>query len=307
MRDKKISILLSVSFLLLLASFLILCTWVYHYYTSDKVISKTKNTPVSIRSEVTRDSLLKIYTTTIQSMENQLGTTYSMSDSLEFKLGIKLDEYYRLKDEVAILLKKPASDDDFTSAKHKISTLQQKIKVLRSTSSDIEEDNKRLYHLLAQLKKEAPSNVQNVQFIESNNDIINTKPSSEKSPIVLFSTSDLSLNVLKDIEQDVFSTQRKIEGSFTLHDAKNIEGAEVMVVVTQPNGVVLQKSAWESGTFQSRNGKKIYSLKMRLDDNPDDAKKISFSIVTEKFITGKYTMELYNMGIVSGRISKVLY
>lgn len=310
MRDKKISILLFVSFLLLLASFLILCTWVYNYYTSDKVIAKTTTKAVPARSEVTRDSLLKIYTTTIQNLESQLGTTWSKSDSFESRLSINLDEYYRLKDELATILKNPTSNDDFKTAKQKISELQKKMEELRSTSSDVEAENARLYKLLAQINKDRRAGAQNVQYVESNANVItNTKEIPEKAYITPSSTAELSLTAVKDDddeEQDVFSTQRKIVGSFALKHSINLDNSEVMVVVIQPNGQVLQKSAWESGSFQSHDGKKIYSLKMSFGYTRGEIKRFSFSIVTDKFTKGNYTMQLYNNGILIGRITKTL-
>ena len=305
MRDRKISILLFVSFLLLLASFLILCTWVYNYYTRDKVVAKSTVRTTPPRSEVTRDSLLQIYTTSIKSVESQLGTTYSKSDSMESKLNLKLDEYYRLKDELATLLKNPTSNDDFKTAKQKISELQQRMEELRSTSSEVEQENARLYKLLAQINKDHKQVAQNVQYVESTPP--NNKESSEKT-IAPFSSSELSLTAVKDEdndEQDVFSTQRKINGAVALRHTMDIN-SEVMVVVIQPNGQVLQKSAWESGAFQTHDGKKIYSVKMSFGYAKGESKKFAFTITTDKFIKGNYTMQIYNNGVLIGRLTKVL-
>lgn len=309
MRDRKISILLFVSFLLLLTSFLILCTWVYNYYKREKVIAKTSTKAVPARSEVTRDSLLKIYTTTIRGLESQLGTTWSKSDSLETMLSLKLDEYYRLKDELATLLKNPASNDDFKSAKLKISELQKRMEALRNTSSDVEQENVRLNKLLAQINKDRKPGTQNVQFIERNGDVIKNKEVPHKTYLAPFSTAEMSLTAVKDDEgeeQDVFSTQRKILGSFALKNSTDLDNSEVLVVVIQPNGKVLQKSAWESGSFQSNDGKKIYSVKMSFGYIRGEAKRFSFSIAIDKFTKGNYTMQVYNNGVMIGRISKML-
>ena len=310
MRDKKISILLFVSFLLLLTSFLILCTWVYNYYSSEKkvVASSAKTDPV--KSEITRDSLLNIYTRTIQNLESQLGSTYTKSDSIESRLSIKLDEYYRLKDELVTLLKTPSSNDDFKTAKQKINELQQRMEELRSTSADVEEENSRLYKLVAQINKDR-RNTANIQYLETktNNITKSTIEDVANKNIIPFSSMELNISAVKDEESeeaDVFNSQKKIVGSFALKHALNFEQSEVMVVVIQPNGLVLQKSAWESGSFQSQDGKKIYSLKMIFGYNRGEAKRFSFSIVTDKFSRGNYTMQLFNNGILIGKLTKLL-
>lgn len=309
MRDRKISILLFVSFLLLLTSFLILCTWLYNYYTEDKIVAKPITKPVPARADVTRDSLLKIYTTTIQSLENQLLNTWSKSDSIETKLSLRLDEYYRLKDELAILLKNPESNDDFKSAKQKISVLQQRMDALRNTSSDVEDENTRLKKLLAQLSTDRQPAARNAQYVENNTAVNKSKNVTEKVYPTSFSASEMNLTAVRDDEseeQDVFSTQRKILGSFSLKHPTNLDYSEIMIIITQPNGKILQKSTWESGAFQSKDGKKIYSLKMGFGYTRGEPKKFSFSIIAEKFTKGNYTMQIYNNGILIGRMIKVL-
>lgn len=300
MRDKKISILLLVSFLLLLASFLILCTWVYNYYTRDRLIVQQRVAPA--RTIETRDSLLKIYTSSIQNLENQLGNTYFKSDSIESGLSMRLDEYYRLKTELSTLLKNPTSNDDFKLAKVKITELQKRIEVLLNTSSDIQRENARLYKLLEQMNKDRKSPAQNAQYIKSNDGA-----SRENSPTAPFSTSELSLQAVKEEneEQDIFSNQRNITGSFVIRNAVDVN-TELIVVILQPNGAVLQKSTWESGAFQTSEGKKVYSLKINCAYTKGEAKKLSFAITAEKFIRGTYTMQIYNNGTLIGRTTKSL-
>jgi regulator of replication initiation timing len=306
MRDRKISILLIVSFLLLLASFLILCTWVYNYYTRDRILVKTETKSAPARTEFTRDSLLKIYTTAIRGMEQQLGNTYTRSDSMETALRVRLDEYYRLRDELAVLLKTPASSDDFKLASKKITELQDRIKELTNTSAEIQQENSKLYKLLAQLNKERKPVAQSVPHTD--NGTVASSIENEVSRI-LFSTAEMSLAAVKDDEageQDMFSNQRKIIGSFALTNTVDMHNAEVMIVIIQPNGQVLQKSAWESGAFQTTDGKKIYSLKLLVDYTRGEAKKLTFSISTDKFLPGTYNMQLYNKGSMIGKLTRTL-
>ncbi len=309
MRDKKISILLFVSFLLLLTSFLILCTWVYNYYWDNKSKNAQLVKTAPQRLEVTRDSLLKIYTATIQSLESQLGNTYVKSDSIESGLSIKLDEYYKLKDELNILLKSPAANDDFKVAKQKINELQQKMVELRSTSIGIERENARLHKIIESLNKGQVAENPAAENNNGTNASYVSRTVETNAPAIPFTSSELNLTAVKDEEadeEDIFSTQKKIVGSFALKNSINFDNSEVIIVVTQPNGQVLQKSSWESGSFQSPDGKKIYSLKMSFGYTRGEAKKISFLIQTDKFTRGNYTMQIYNHGKVIGKITRLL-
>lgn len=309
MRDKKISILLFVSFLLLLASFLILCTWMYNYYSDNKSKTAAKTTTAPQKSEVTRDSLLKIYTATIQSLESQLGNTYVRSDSIETGLSIKLDEYYKLKDELNVLLKSPVANDDFKLAKQKINELQTKMVELRSTSIGIERENARLHKIIESLNKGQIADANTNEGTNSTNASFVSRNIDERPIAMPFTSSELNLTAVKaeeTEEADMFNTQKKIVGSFALKNSVNFDNSEVIIVVTQPNGQVLQKSSWESGSFQSPDGKKIYSLKLNFGYTRGEAKKISFLIETDKFTRGNYTMQIYNHGKVIGKITRLL-
>jgi hypothetical protein len=58
----------------------------------------------------------------------------------------------------------------------------------------------------------------------------------------------------------------KLIGSFIVKNTINpFNNTEMMVVLVQPNGRVLQPSPWESGTFSTPEGKKIYSCKVKFD------------------------------------------
>ncbi len=309
MRDKKISILLFVSFLLLLASFLILCTWVYSYYVDNKSVVPVSATSSRQQSEVTRDSLLKIYTATIQSLESQLGNTYIKSDSIETTLSIKLDEYYKLKDELNVLLKSPAADDDFKVAKRKINDLQTKMVELRSTSISIERENARLHKIIETLNKGKVAEASMPEGYSGTNTNNVLRNAEQRTIAIPYTSSELNLIAMKTEESeeaDLFNTQKKILGSFALKNSVNFDNSEVIIVVTQPNGQVLQKSSWESGSFQSPDGKKIYSLKLNFDYTRGEAKKISFLLETDKFTRGNYTMQIYNNGKVIGKITRLL-
>lgn len=296
-RDKKISVLLTVSFLLLLASFLILCIWGYNFYQQVKEEKKLtgKLPPPTDPAEI-RDSLLTIYTSSIRSLENQLGNTYSASDSVENDLKVRLEDYYRLKAEVASLLSNPQTADDFRLAGNKIRELQLRINDLIRTNRDVEEENRRLYRLLAQMNEKQHSTAIPAGF---------TEPLSTPVPA---SSPKVSKLVCQEIQLESYGGDEDspsgISGSFVIKHADDINNGEAVIVVTQPDGRVLQKSAWESGSIETQEGRRIYSCKVKFDYSRGEARRLTFNIPTESLQVGNYAVQIFYNGQSIGKATE---
>ncbi|HRN80712.1 MAG TPA: hypothetical protein PKY29_08550 [Ferruginibacter sp.] len=343
MRDSKISFLLVISFVLIFASFLALGILGYTFYRKVDKAMVMQNTPQP--ADRIRDSLLAVYSHTIQQLEKKLGATYTSADSLENSLSLKLDEYYRTKDELIALISNPTSDTDFELAKQKIDELQTRLAALRRTNANITEENQKLYTVLDEIRKQSltVSNTRNVPtatptstpVVVSNNTRVSgpvtetepstetTRPVSYTSRAVLqeepdtraltpskptptvkryFQTSDMSIEKV-DSRNDVETME--LIGSFAVKNISNETAkGDIMIVVTQPNGKVLQKSGWESGTFYSEHGKKIYSCKLRVENESGEAKKLTFSLIGDKSLSGTYTFQIYHNGILIGNTTK---
>ena len=78
-----------------------------------------------------------------------------------------------------------------------------------------------------------------------------------------------------------------------------------MVVVLQPDGKVIRNSAWESGVFETRDGKKIYSRKLLFDATGNE-KQLNFSLNPDRFLKGEYTMQIWYNGSMIGKMSRIL-
>lgn len=309
MRDNKISLLLLASFLLLLASFLVLCTWGYNFYTKVEKVSD-KLTPHVIEEKnpnASRDSLINIFTKTVQQFDEKLSTTANQGDSLERDLQFKLDEYYRVKNELAHLLKYPASDLNNKATKEKITELQQKIRELQTTNLNVSEENKRLYALLEQINNQtvsSPVQQQPGNPIPARNVKFNEPKTDEVAGTGSVNVADLDLSGIHD---DADGTELSgLLGTFIFRNTSSNNNVELMIVVIQPNGQVVQKSAWESGMFNSRDGKKIYSCKMLLENSKNETRRLSFSINTDKYPRGTYTVQVYYKGQSIARLSKTI-
>jgi chromosome segregation ATPase len=309
MRDTKSLSLLLLSSVLFLLSIVLLCTWGYQYYhqiQEDKTkIQATKNALPTV-SDGTRDSLLKIYQVTMQSLDNRLDTAWYYADSLKGNLDINLKEFYRLRDEIATLLQtKSPNVADLELARKKISELQQKVTQLRYRNNDVETENARLKALLEQMSKESQGVEDNSKLVEKENKDLATKINT----FAQLSAANLNLVAMSNSDQDETNQAgqtEKLVGSFTVKS--NMAGkCDVFVVVVQPDGQVLQKSAWESGTFENINGaKRIYSCKLRCEISKGEPRQLNFSLTADKYYKGEYIFKVYHNGVMIGKVNKTL-
>ncbi len=310
MKDSKSLLLLVVSVLLILVSFALLWSWGYNLGNQ----KSEKNGTVYIikdstaAANATRDSLSKVYASTLQNIST-LDSTWTKADSLKQDLDFKLTEFYKLRNEISGLLKNPANKADLDIARLKIGELQKKVEQLRNQNQDIENENKRLYAALAQLTQAQKEELQNVRPV-----VYENKAPVEKNTntATFFSASDLRLSALmvdEGTEQETYQAFQtdKFVGSFTVRNPQSqLTNAEIMVVLVQPDGKILKTSAWESGSFETREGRKIYSCKVRFEYNKGETKRVSFSVSSDKYMKGNYVMQLYQNGVMIAKMSKTL-
>jgi hypothetical protein len=305
MKDRKSILLIIVSFLLFVVSFTLLWSWGYRFYIKSPG-TEAKAGVVASPSAVhtTRDSLQTIYTATVNELDEHISKVSSNTDSIKGELDKKLGEFYRLRSEIAALLKDNSTDAGLDVARGKISTLQAKVKELLDKNADVESENKKLAALIQQLSGIKTISASGAQRSIPENNV------AEKNNSVL-TVSDLSLSAItteNDREQETTQAQKaeKLVGSFVLKnnvDQGNV--SEVMVIVLQPDGQVVKNSAWESGTFITSEGKKVYSYKIRFDNNREP-KRMLFSLTADKYLRGSYTMQVFYNGAVIGKLVKTL-
>lgn len=302
------------SLLLVLLSVGMVGTWVYHLY--DKTLYSKQRTEPYIKdsaaaADVIRDSLQKIYSTTINNMDTRLNETKINADSLKTQLDTKLGEIYKLRNEIGSILKnRGATKADMTLARQKIVELQQKVDEFRNQNSDIEEEKKRLNGVLEQLTVDMKGLEQNIKRLGEEN-----KSLTEKVNLAsLFVASELRLSAVavKNLKEEEISQAKKISKlivSFSVQNNINeYNNAEVIVIVTQPDGQVLQNDIWESGSFDTRNkGKKNYTMKMRFEYHKGESRHLIFSLNADSYQKGNYTMQVYHNGTLIGQVVKTLY
>lgn len=318
MKENRSSLLLLVSLLLFLMSFIILCTWGYNTYFTKRegkksvvVVKDTAGIANATReiARATRDSLQKIYAATISQLGNRIDSSLQHADSIRVPLGAQMAEFYKLQEEIVNILKDNSNIKDLGLARDKITELQRRITVITGKYNEVEADNKRLYAMISQLSGANKSTTTNIKPVVMESSPAPVKGVGGENTFIAYDLrlSALSISDEREMEtQQAFQTD-KFVGSFIVKNNNALNNvAEMIIVIVQPDGRVMQKSAWESGTFETHEGKKIYSCKMRFDYTKGEPKKLLFSVNADKYQKGNYSMQVYYKGNMIGRIYKTL-
>ena len=313
MRDARSLILLLVSLWLVLVSFVLIWTWGYRFYNKNdefKVAAKLVITDSNAMANRIRDSLQKVYNETLYKLDSQLDSTLLNSDSLKKQLDIKLAEFYRLSGEItAILNRRNNNYADIDMAKKKIGELQNKADDMRDKNQVVDSENKKLTEILDQVQKTEKGAEKNIKQGNAENNVAVEKSNPAYS---VFTASEMKLSAItvndeKESETFFADQTKKLVGAFTVtNNNSQLSSAEVIVVVQQPDGRVLKNSEWESGSFSTPEGKKLYSYKLNFNYSKGEPKRLYFSLKADTYQKGNYTMQVYYNGTMIGKVFKIL-
>ncbi len=308
MKDNKSSFLLVVSLLLLSLSLALLSIWGYQFFNGnqrgDSGVFKKDTSPSGKVNSTTRDSLMDIYARTISKLDLRIDSAKNTTDSLIGNVNANITEINSLKEEISLLLKSKLTKESLNSAREKINELKLKIEELQHKNLSVEKENEQLKAMLQQYNNNGSfphTNVTPAQKLPAANNTVKLTPAAA---IVLTGIRVNAVFVIDDKDQETLQAieTQKINGSFAVKSNIAAEDADIFISVIQPNGKVLQNSDWEVGTFETPDGRKIYSQKIhtRLEANED--KLLHFSLSADSFDKGNYTVLIYHNGSVIGKL-----
>jgi predicted nucleic acid-binding Zn-ribbon protein len=311
MKESKISLLLLVSLSMLLLAFVVLFIWGFTYYRQS--ISATQSNTIVVKDSSAiagniRDSLQKMYTNTINKLNVDLDSTRTHVDSFQLNMDAKMAEFNNLKTEISSILQNSPSSSDLIVARQKIQDLQKKLEDWRSKFADVSEENKRLSQLLQQLTENVNSSNPSIRKTPAGSTMLPEK----QNTVASFVITDFQLRAIMQLDDKEMETYQALQtdefrGSIELkNNTASQNGAELFIVVLQPDGKVMKQSTWETGMFETKEGRKIYSCKMHFDYLKGENKRLNFSIAADKYPKGNYIMQLYHNGILIARATKNL-
>lgn len=303
--------LLTLSAIFLLTSLVLLSVLGYNFYQQSKHKRSAGNpssrpsatSPVVLTQ--TRDSLQQVYKATVNSFSPDTITNKPLpADTAGIRLmDQRLTDYYRLKNEINNLLRDSSSVADLQLAVQKIKQLQQRVMELSNRNTDIERENRRLRSLLEQLS--AAGN-EGGRSSDESSPARPTTPAFSSSDAV-FTASELRLSAADENNAEVNSAEitDRFIGSLTVRNSLNQGNSELMLVLIQPDGRVL-RSAWESGSFDTEAGRRIYSRKIKFDYSRGEPRRLEFTLPLDSCQKGTYTLQVYSRGRLIGKASKMV-
>jgi predicted nucleic acid-binding Zn-ribbon protein len=295
--------------LALLAAGLVI-TWVYHIYDKSKYANLTREVFVkdsTAVAEAVTDSLRKYYTRTLDQLGEEKMQIDSSNSLLKGELGVKITEINKLRTEIGSILKrKDLTKSDLAEAKSKIDDLQQRMDDLKTENTSLTEERTKLNNILAQLNGEMNSLQQNMQKVSSENRDLVQKIND--ASVFIASEVKFAAVTVKDQKETETTQQKKANKFVTSFTVQNnildLDNAEVVVVVSDPNGKPLNTEVWDAGSFDTKtDGKKIYTRKVRFEYTKGEAKHLIFSLEPDNFVKGIYKLSLYHNGVRIGETS----
>ena len=307
MKDRKSLYLLIFALTVVTISFILISIWGYHFYFAKKneqpVVQNIPMEPSLAHKTSMRDSLQILLNSAVEQIGNP-ADSISFDSSLDKTLALKLIEFNRLRNEISEILKNKTSTEDMNEASDKISQLQQSVEDLKNKNEEVAAENERLNQMVKELteKKGTPRKRTTTRPTK------HLASSAYTLPVLVSHLRFVGLSVSNDKrETNIAAKTERLYGSFQVNIKPSNTNNAIYVVVIQPNGKTLLNSAWESGTFETKNGIKTYSVVLHFDNTKDDGNRLVFSIDSHNFQKGKYAMQIYHQGVMIGRLTRTLF
>ncbi len=299
-KENKYSTLLKASLVILIISVVLLCFSAYNFYR-DKADEPKTDPAAALKAE--RDSLKAEYEATLKKLEDTFGDRKNI-DTPATGLDAKVAEFNRLHGEIIELLKQQGTAADTATAKEKLLQLQETVNALRDKNSNVELENQRLQALLDQLK--ANNKTQTAAAVIKQPTEIKSSAPPEK-PIMASTLQLVALTAAGNGEKKTNASDQaeKFVGSFVIKNVADRKNTDLMVIVLQPDGKVVRSSASESGSFETDEGRKVYSRKLSFNPGENE-KQLNFSLSPERFFKGEYTMQIWYNGNLIGMLKRAL-
>lgn len=280
----------------------------YHLYFNRpvKVVTFNQVDKVNGLTVSANDSILKIYTAISKEPIRAFDSSLNNADSLKAILNAKLAAYNKLKIEISAVINDSGTYNNLKNASQKMIGLQQQLAELRYKNKNAEKVNKRLDAMVDYVSNKDPDQTISQEGIESTPGI---KNGSKKNVFILSDLHFSALQINADKEQTALKADEteKLSVYFKIKSV-NIQSnnSEIVIVILQPDGKVLQDSDWDTGTFESVEGKKIYSRKLKFFYVTGELKQLNFSLAPDNLLRGIYTVKVYHNGILIGKTDKIL-
>lgn len=302
------------SFLLAMLSVGLIGTWIYHLYDKTQYTQHRKEIYVKDSTAVAQaveDSLQRIYSLTINNLDAKLDSTKNTAGQLKGELNTKLTEIYRLRSEIASILKRNNfKKEDLDLARKKTLELQQLVAELQNKNTSIEEEKRQITDVLDKVNVQVKGLEGNVQKLGEENKVLTEKVNLASAFIATgIKLSPVTVKNNKEQETNQSRKVSKLVVSFNVqNNVAEYPGTDIFVTITQPDGKILKnEDVWETSPISLQNGNRVYyTRRVHFDYNKGESKQLLFSLDADEYMPGTYTMQLYHNGYQIGQTQKAL-
>lgn len=276
----------------------LLGSWGYILWKNNNSEKEKKEMTVQVAGITTdRDSVKNLYEEAIVRLDNLTGENTRISGELVGKDA----ELKKMKTEIkSILANKNATAADLRRARSLINQLNGKIGVLEEQVARLMGENQQLAtsntvltHEKTQLQTDLQTTTQLKEELAQKVDVGST-----------FSASNIAIKGVdekgngKEKETDKAKKVNKLVVSFDVENRIAPSGpVDMYVVVTAPDGQVINSPAMGSGTLTTRtDGDRPFTYKTTVEYEQGTRKNISVPLRQDKFQVGDYKIEVYQNG-----------
>lgn len=287
MRDRKSLFLLIFALIIVTISFVLISIWGYHFYYSNinkQTSQKVGQRAIAIQKTAKKDSIQSLVNSFRFEAEDENDSVFTDS-SIDKELASRIIEFNRLKNEITEILKKKSSAREMSETNEKISQLQQSVEDLKNKNDTIIRENERLNQMVKELMGKKEIDASPKKSSTSSKRLAN---SAYTLPLLVSHLRFEAYTFSDGKKENIAAKAERLYGSFQVNIKPFNANTSIYVVVIQPNGKTLLNSAGGSKTFDSPNGKKIYSAFIHFDNKKDNGSRLGFSIDSDSFQKGKY-------------------
>lgn len=286
----------------------LLGTWGYVLYDKNQSggkIQTLQNQNISYLSQ--RDSLKMLY----DEAESRLATLTEEHSLQQSQLSDRQKEIAGLKSEIkSIIYKRNASEAELKRAKELIATLNDRISSMETEIARLSSENQQLTFANNRLTEEKQGLQQSLLVSQTRNEEL-TKTVDVASTFSVSNIQVTPVNEKKSGKEVTTSTAKRVDKLVISFDVLNRIAqsgpADLYIVVTGPDGKVINDETLHSGVLQTRlDGERTYTVKLPIQYEQGTTKNVQFPIPHSGFTTGEYKVEIYHNGFKIGEATRTL-
>jgi phage shock protein A len=276
----------------------LLGTWAYFLKTKNESDDKIAVTTTQASNAMSaRDSVQLMYNDALTRLDSLTGN----NNNLQGQVASSNSEITRLKNEInSVLRKRNATAADLAHAKGLIGSLNGKIANLEAEVARLNGENQQLAATNTQLNEEKTVLQTNLQTTTAQKEEL----AQTVDVASTFSASNIRINPIdekRNGKEKETTTARRVNKLVISFDVENRVArtgpADMYVVVTGPDGQVINDPSLGSGTLTTRNdGDRPYSFKTTVEYEQGTRKTVSVPLRRPDFKVGDYKIEVYQNG-----------